>query len=134
MASLISDDAVPLTKPVVMLVWKEWESISSQPRVLPFLRTSDLRKMISVDGVSGGSRGQYKKTREEADLTEMRIVGIVVIRGPEEGPDHTGALDGTEGETERPYHGRILSLLQRNVVWREGLVLLGVFLEAACPG
>ncbi|KAL1835535.1 hypothetical protein VTK73DRAFT_5546 [Phialemonium thermophilum] len=27
-----------------------WESISSHPRVLPFLRTSDLRKMISDGG------------------------------------------------------------------------------------
>ena len=47
METLMSEEGVPLTKPEVMPVLNECESISSQPRVLPFLRTSDLRKIIS---------------------------------------------------------------------------------------
>lgn len=58
----------------------------------------------------------------------------MVIRGPEEGPDHAGALDGTERQAQRPHHGRILGFLQRDVVWRKGLVLLGVFLKAVSSG
>ena len=48
--SLMSDDDVPLTYPVVTPVLNEYDNMISHPRVLPFLRTSDLRKMISEFG------------------------------------------------------------------------------------
>lgn len=60
----------------------------------------------------------------------MRVVGIVVIRSPEEGPHHTGALYGTEGQAQGPHHGGILALLQGDVVRRECLGMLGILLKS----
>ena len=49
MQARMSEEGVPLQKPVVRQCFIEWERVSSQPRVKPFLRTSDLRYTISIN-------------------------------------------------------------------------------------
>jgi hypothetical protein len=58
--------------------------------------------------------------------TQVRIVVVLVKRTPEEGSDHTGALDGAEGEMHGPDHVLVGLVRQRQVARREGLGLLCV--------
>ena len=60
----------------------------------------------------------------------MRIVVVLVVRAPEERPDDRRRLDGAKGQLERPDHGHVLVLGQRDCPRHEGVLVLGVFLDA----
>lgn len=63
----------------------------------------------------------------------MGIVVVLVVRAPEKGPDDRRRLDGSQGQLERPDHGHVLVLWQGDCPRHEGVLVLGVFLDAvAC--
>ena len=125
-ASTTSDEGVPLTKPVVTREEKEWENIVSQPRVLPFLRTSDLRKMISTARIR---RFAKSKDRGEGHRTEMRILVILVEERPEERSHDGCGLDGAEREPEGADHRFVRGVGEGYDEGSECFVLLALLLH-----
>lgn len=63
--------------------------------------------------------------------TQVRILVVLVKRRPKEGPDDARPLDGAEGQVHPPHHGLVLLVRECDDVGREGLVLLGVLLQAS---
>ncbi len=72
--------SVPLAKPVVMPVANSWLSISSQPRVRPFLRTSLLRNMICRCGFSSSWSSAAQKKGPTTDVPSMARNGRWKLR------------------------------------------------------
>ena len=60
----------------------------------------------------------------------MRIFIVLVKRGPEEGPDNTGAFNGTEGQAESPHHVLIALMGQGDVAGRKSVCMLGFLLKS----
>lgn len=127
MAVTMSELGVPLTKPDVMPVEKRCESMSSHPRVFPFFRTSDLRKMIS-----GGRVSQLREAPDTQGFqrTKGGIVVLLVVRAPEKGTDDAGALDGPVRQPHGLHHGLVGVRREGDGVRRKGLVVFGILLEA----
>lgn len=63
--------------------------------------------------------------------TEMGILVILVISRPEEGPDDTSPLDGSEGQPEGPHHGLVGPAREGYVVRRERIRVLSLLLKPA---
>jgi hypothetical protein len=60
----------------------------------------------------------------------MRILLILIESSPEKRPDGTRALDPSIWEMHRLNHGDKGSLLETDVIWREGFRVFGILLEA----
>lgn len=58
----------------------------------------------------------------------MRVVVVLIQRGPEERPNHTRPLDGTEGEVHPPHHDLVLAMGKGYDIWGKCLILFSVLL------
>lgn len=65
--------------------------------------------------------------------TKVRVIVVLVKRRPKERPNNTRPLDGAEWQVHPPHHDLVLLVRERDDVGREGLVLLGVLLQASVP-
>lgn len=126
---------------MVMFVLNECESIISQPRVLPFLRTSDLRWMISNYNVCFSRRvvllvshGWLVRSTQANKVkikkrTQVRIIIILVKGAPKERPNHRRRLNPSKRQLQGAYHVFVRVLWERNHLGRECILVFGVLLH-----
>lgn len=64
----------------------------------------------------------------------MRVLVVLIQRGPEERPNHTRALNGAEGEVHPPHHDLVLLMSEGDDIGRKCLILFSVLLQARNRG
>lgn len=129
MHSTISEEGVPLAKPVVIPLLTSCESVSSQPRVRPFLRTSLFLYTISDSKSDIEWLTIEMKLTERRERTQMGILFLLIPSAPEKWSNSTCTLNCSVRQVHSNNHRLIGFGLEADDMWSEGFGMLGILLQ-----